>query len=147
MNNKIYKPALDKLFLCIWIPLIVILISITILSLIDILTFVLLLFTDIFTFYFLFSSLAGYVELKEDIIFVKFGFIIKREIPYNRIRRIYKERKIMTDTMLSLKNAMEHVVIKYNKFDMVAVSVKDNDTFIKDLEERINNLKENYYEN
>ena len=147
MNIKVYKPAFDKLFLCIWIPLIVILISITILSLFDILTFVLLLFTDIFTFYFLFSSLAGYVELKEDIIFVKFGFIIKREIPYNKIRRIYKERKIMTDTMLSLKNAMEHVIIKYNKFDMVAVSVKDNDTFIKDLEERINNLKENYYEN
>ncbi len=39
--------------------------------------------------------------------------------------------------MLSLKNALEQVTIKYNKFDSVVVSVKDNDTFISELERRI----------
>ena len=41
--------------------------------------------------------------------------------------------------MLALKNSIEHVDIKYNSFDVTCVSVKDNDAFIKELEERIHN--------
>ena len=48
-----------------------------------------------------------------------------------------KERKPYTDTMLSLKNAMEHVTIKYNKFDITAVSVTDNDDLIINIKARI----------
>jgi hypothetical protein len=38
--------------------------------------------------------------------------------------------------MLSLKNALEHVNIKYNNFDIVSVSVVDNDGFIEELNTR-----------
>jgi hypothetical protein len=38
--------------------------------------------------------------------------------------------------MASLKNALEHVNIKYNTFDIVSVSVVDNDGFIEELNTR-----------
>jgi hypothetical protein len=38
--------------------------------------------------------------------------------------------------MVSLKNAIEHVNIKYNSFDVTTVSVVDNDGFIEELKER-----------
>lgn len=141
MKIKRYKPAIDKLFYLIWIPITILMITITIISFSHLVSFILMLSVDIFTFYFMFSSLVGYVELREDTIYIKFGFILKREIPYNKIRKIYKERKIMSYSFLSLKNALEHITIKYNKYDEIAVSVVTNDDLIKDLEERI--IKEN----
>ena len=48
-------------------------------------------------------------------------------------------RKFYSDSMLSLKTSFEHVNVKNNKFDMISVSVKDNDGVIKDLEERTSN--------
>jgi hypothetical protein len=97
---------------------------------------------DIFTFYFLFSSLFGFVELREKSVFIKFGFILKTEIPYSSIRGIAKDRKFYSDSMLSLKNALSHVNIKYNKFDLVTVSVKENDEFIEELTRRIKKDRE-----
>jgi hypothetical protein len=83
------------------------------------------------------SSLVGYVELRMNSVFVKFGFIIKREIPYDKIRKIAKERKIMSNTYLSLKNSLDHVSIKYNKYDEIVVSVINNDDLIKELNNHI----------
>ena len=93
--------------------------------------------TDILVFYFVISPLFGYAELREHTLFIKLGFIMKREIPYSAIRGTSKTRKFYSDSMLSLKNSLEHVNIKYNKFDMISVSVQDNEGFIKELEERI----------
>ena len=53
-----------------------------------------------------------------------------------RCWRIKKERKFYSETMLSLKSAMEHVEIRYNSFDVTVVSVKDNDALIAELDER-----------
>jgi hypothetical protein len=39
--------------------------------------------------------------------------------------------------MLSLKNSFEHVNIKYNKFDMITISVKNNDELIEKLQKHI----------
>ena len=94
---------------------------------------------DLLTLYFLISPLFGYVELREDTLFIKLGFFMKREIPYKSIRGTAKARKFYSDSMLSLKNSFEHVNIKYNRFDIMSMSVKDNDEFIKDLEERTSN--------
>lgn len=138
MENKKYKPLIDKLFWLIWIPTVIMLIIGTAISFVSVIAFVLLLATDIFTFYFIVTSLVGYVELREKTLFVKFGFILKREIPYSMIMGISKERKLYTDSMLSIKNSMEHVRIKYNKFDVICVSVVDNDEFIDELKKRIN---------
>ena len=92
--------------------------------------------TDLFVLYFLLSPLFGYVELRKDTVFIRFGFILKREIPYKKIRGITKERKFYSDSMLSLKNAMEHINIKYNTFDVISVSVADEEDFIRELEKR-----------
>ena len=92
---------------------------------------------DVFTFYFLITSLFGYVELREDSVFIKFGFIMKREIPYKNIRGITKERKMYADSMVALKNSLDHVNIKYNRFDMISVSVVGNDELISEIELRI----------
>lgn len=138
---KRYKPKIDKYFYIIWIPLTIVLIASTILTIGYLIAFILLLLTDIFSYYFMISSLIGYVELKEETIYIKFGFILKREIPYKKIIDIKKERRFITYSMLAIKNAFEHVNIKYNRYDMITVSVKNNDEFINDLKEKINKSK------
>lgn len=138
MKNKVYRPRFDKLFYLIWAPLIILLLVITILSWNELIPLIIMLFTDVFCLYFLFSSLVAYVEFRDDSLFVKCGFILKKEIPYSEIKEINKERKLYTYSMLSIKNAMEHVNIKYNKYDWISVSVIDNDAFIVDLNKRIN---------
>lgn len=96
---------------------------------------------DLFVFYFLASPLFGYVELRENSVFIKFGFILKKEIPYGKIRALSKERRIYSESMLSLKNSLDHVNIKYNTFDIVTVSVSDNDELIRETKERISSCK------
>ena len=137
--NKKYKPAIDKLFYIVWIPISIIMIVSTVLSFFNIGSLILMLGIDIFIFYFLFSSISGYVEIREDYLYIKFGFILKKQIPYKVIREVIKERKIYSTSFLSLKNALEHIVIKYNKYDDVTVSIKNNDDSIKEIKKRINN--------
>ena len=40
---------------------------------------------------------------------------------------------------MSMKNSLEHVNIRYNSFDVTSVSVKDNEAFMKELDERLRN--------
>ena len=139
IETKIFKPAFDKLFYIIWIPTSALMLAATAISAFSLGAFLIMLSVDIFTFYFLFTSIFSYVELREHTLFIKFGFIIKREIPYRNIRGLKKERRAYSETMLSLKNAMEHVVIKYNSFDVVTVSVVGNDELIEEIEARREN--------
>ena len=137
MENKVYKPLFDKSFYIIWIPTLLLLAVATFISASAVVALLILIAADVFTLYFLFSSLSAYAELRADCLYIKFGFIIKREIPYSSIRGVKKEHKIIAETIFSIKNALDHVVIKYNKFDAVTVSVKENDSFISALEERM----------
>ena len=137
METIRFTPKIDKLFYLIWIPMAIFMIVLTILSLTSLGAILIMIATDVFTFYFMISSLIGYVELRENSLFVRFGFIIKKEIPYGAIRKIEKGRGVYTESMLSLKNSLEHVNIRYNKFDVIAVSVKDNDSFIQVLNDHI----------
>ena len=135
--NKRFKPKIGKTFYVIWIPTVLFLSVMTAVSLVAPLAFVILLLTDALTLYFLLTSLFGYVELRDDAVFVKFGFIAKAEIPYSTIRRVTKERKLYADSIMSLKNSLDHVNIKYNRFDIVSVSATDNDELISEIEARI----------
>lgn len=135
--NKRFKPKIGKTFYVIWIPTVLFLFVMTAVSLVAPLAFVILLLTDALTLYFLLTSLFGYVELRDDAVFVKFGFIAKAEIPYSTIRGVTKERKLYADSIMSLKNSLDHVNIKYNRFDIVSVSVTDNDELISEIEARI----------
>ena len=137
MEIKKFKPKLDKFFWAIWIPTSVLMIAITVVAAFEPVALLIVLPLDVFVFYFLVSSLFGYVELREDAVFIKFGFILKREIPYGKIRGAERERKVISPSMLSLKNALEHVNIKYNTFDVVTVSVIGNDELIRELERRM----------
>ena len=135
--NKRFKPKIGKTFYVIWIPTVLFLSVMMAVSLVAPLAFVILLLTDALTLYFLLTSLFGYVELRDDAVFVKFGFIAKAEIPYSTIRGVTKERKLYADSIMSLKNSLDHVNIKYNRFDIVSVSVTDNDELISEIEARI----------
>ena len=137
MEQRRFKPLIGKLFWIIFIPTCLLLLSVTVVAVFEPLALVLTLFVDIFTLYFLISPLFGYVELREETLFVKFGFFMKREIPYSKIRGVSRERKFYSDSMLSLKNSFEHVNIKYNSFDMLSVSVVGNDELVREIQVRI----------
>lgn len=138
MQTKKYRPKIDKLY---WILLLftnaVCVPLLFIPPFFSLVTLFVTLPLFVFVNYFFVSPLFGYVELRENEIFIKYGFILKRSIPYGRVRSVVKERKFYTESMLSLKNALEHVNIKYNTFDVTAVSVVDNDAFISELYGRL----------
>ena len=136
MGTKRFKPHIDKLFWIIFIPTSILLIALTAVSAFEPMALILTLLVDIFTLYFLSSPLFGYVELREETLFVKLGFLMKREIPYSRIRGVSRERKFYSDSMLSLKNSFEHINIKYNTFDLLTVSVVGNEELCEEIEMR-----------
>ena len=135
--RKRYKPLVDKLFFITWVPTGILMLGFTLLAAFAPSALFIMIPVDIFTFYFLFSPLSGYAELREHSVFIKFGFIMKREIPYSKIRSVSRARKFYSESMLSLKNSFEHIDIKYNKFDIVCISVVENEELIKELTERM----------
>ena len=92
--------------------------------------------TFIFVNYFLLSPWFGYVELRENEIFIKYGILLKRSIPYSDIRAVEVGRGVLADSIVSLKNALDHVNIKYNAFDVTTVSIKNRESFVRELELR-----------
>ncbi|MBQ8584585.1 MAG: PH domain-containing protein [Clostridia bacterium] len=132
-----FKPLVDKLYWILFIPTNVVVVLLTVIPPFFapqtlLVTLPILLFLN----YFFISPLFGYVELREEDVLIKYGLIIKRIIPYSKIRSAEKKRRFYSDSILSLKNSFEHVDIKYNSFDVTAVSVRDNDKFIDELEKR-----------
>ena len=87
--------------------------------------------------YILISPFFGYVELRENTVFIKFGLILKKEIPFSVIRGAERVVKTSSDSIISLKTAFEHINIKYNRYDVVSVSIKDGDEFIAEIEKII----------
>lgn len=137
MKNQKYRPLFDRLYWWIAIPtLLFVLISTVILGILSLGTLFWMIPLSLFVLYFFISPFFGYVELRKDSVFIRYGFFLKKEIPYQKIRDVQKERKFYAESMMSLKNAFEHVNIKYNAFDVTTVSVVDNDAFIKTLHER-----------
>ena len=137
MDNKKYKPKVDKLFYLVMIPtMIIVLAPVIICGILVPTTLFITVPILLFTTYFLITTLFGYVELQESSLFIKYGFIMSREIPYDKIRGVEKERSIISTSTLSIKNALDHVNIKYNKFDVTTVSIDDNDDFIIELNKR-----------
>lgn len=137
MEKKRYLPLIDKLFFIVSIPTLILVGAGVAISVYSIPALIIMCAIALFVLYVLISPLFGYVELGESSLVIKYGFFLKKEIPYTSIRDITRERKFYSDSMLSLKNSLDHVNIKYNKFDVTSVSVKNNDEFIAELEKRI----------
>ena len=133
MDKTRYKPLIDKLFWIIFSPTVCLIAAMTVVSSIEPFTLFIAIPIDLAVVYLLVSPLFGYVELRQDSVYIKYGFFLKKEIPYKKIRGVVKERKFYSDSMMSLKNAYEHVNIKYNTFDITTVSVVNNDAFITAL--------------
>lgn len=140
MERKRYKPKFDKLFFFILIPTAILLLGLLILAVLAPSTFgnIIIVGTVLFTAYFFISPCFGYAELREQTLFIKFGFLMKKEIPYAHIRGIEKKRTAIADSMLSLKNAMEHINVKCNAFDVFSLSLKEEEDFINELKARSN---------
>lgn len=135
MENKRFKPLVDKLYVIICVPTLLFLILATVISFFEPMALLIIMIpTDLFTIYVLISPLFGYVELRADSVFIKLGFIMKREIPYKKIRGLKKERRAISESMTSLKCALDHVNIKYNTYDVLTVSVVGNDELMSALE-------------
>ena len=137
--KKRYRPLVDKLF---WITTIIavsLLLGVTIAVCLypDGLAVAIVLAVDLLTLYIILSPLFGYVELGEKSLFIKFGLVLKREIPYDKIHGLKKERRTYSESILSLKNAMEHIDIKYGSYQVVTVSVVDNDELMEEIKSRI----------
>lgn len=86
MQRKRFKPLVDKLFWIIAIPTAVLIASATALAALAPTILFVMLPIDLFVVYFLISPLFGYVELGETAVFIKYGFFMKKEIPYVSIR-------------------------------------------------------------
>ncbi len=139
MDYKRFKPLVDKLFWITFIIAILLLVGVTVPVFLypAPLAIIITLLVDLIVVYLLVSPLFGFVELRESSLYIKYGFFLTREIPYSKIRGINKEKKLYADSMLSLKNSVEHINIKYNTFDVTSVSVAGNDELIKALTERM----------
>ena len=137
METKRFKPLFDKLYLIISIPTATVVLSATAFTaFFEPVALFITVPVSLFVMYFLISPLFGYVELRESALFIKYGLILKKYIPYDRIRAIEKSRGVYSESMMSLKNALEHVNVKYNAFDVTTVSVVGNDELIEELEKR-----------
>ena len=137
MENKKYRPLFDKLYWLISIPtLLIVLVPTVVLGILSPETLVLMIPLSLFVLYFFIMPFFGYVELREASLFIKFGFFLKKEILYSKIRGIKKERKFYSESMMSLKNAFDHINIQYNAFDVTTVSVTDNDGLVSELKKR-----------
>lgn len=126
MENKRYEPLFDKMYWWIFAPTNALTVVLLVLAFFE--PMILFITVPIFLFvnYFLLSPVFGYVELQDEGIFIRYGIIMKRYIPYSSVRAIERGRGVISESMMSLKNALEHVNVKYNSFDVTTVSVKDN---------------------
>ena len=137
MQNKIYKPLFDKLFWWTFAITVAILAPLAVVSAFHPVTLLVTVPVIVLTLYVLISPFWGYVELREDTVFIKFGLVLKKEIPYSKIRDVQLDRKFYSESIIALKNSIEHLNIKYNRYDAVTVSVKGNEAFMADLNARL----------
>lgn len=126
---------MDKLFYIISVPTLLLIAAVTVLlAFSETAMLFVMIPIDLFVIYFLISPLFGYVELGESSVLIRYGFFMKREIAYDKIRGVSPQRKFYADSMLSLKNSFDHINIKYNTFDITSVSVVGNAELMAELE-------------
>ncbi len=137
--TKRYKPKKDKLYVWLSVTVNAVCLPMLVIGSFDPISLFAVIPIILFCNYFLISPLFGYVELREDHLFIKYGLLLKKCLPYSKIRSAEIKRSVISEAMMNLKLSLDHVVIKYNSFDFTIVSVKENEAFISELTERKNN--------
>lgn len=84
----------------------------------------------------LISPIFGYVKLEENALYIRYGLIFRKRIPYDKIVSLEKEHKLYSESIISLKTAIEHIKIKYNTYDNTTVSIRNMDQFIGEVNQR-----------
>ena len=132
-----YAPHFDKLYYLPVLFTVAVMLPVTVVTAIaDPVMLFCMIPIDLFCLYFFLSPLFGYVELRESTLFIKYGLILKREIPYASIRGTVRGRGVYGESLLTLKYAMEHLHIRYGVCDITTVSVKDNDALAEEIGKR-----------
>jgi len=131
-----FKPKIDRLCIMIYLPVLILTLGIQTLSFFATEVLFVSIPVSLFVGYFLVSPLFGYVELREDGLYIKYGIFLKKTISYESIRGVKIESRFYSDSMMSLKLSYEHINIKYNKFDVTTVSVRDNYRLVELIGER-----------
>ena len=137
MENKIYKPLFDKMYWIVLYPTVTLLAIFTVLAAFAPLLLILMLPVDLFTVYFLITPLFGYVEVRESSLYIKCGLILKRDIPFDKIRSVSKKNVCYSDSMISLKHSAEHLTVEYGDSDLISISVVGNDELMSEIKARI----------
>ena len=137
MEKMRFKPKFDRLYWLITIPTSLFILAAIVMCAIVGEGLIIMIPVSALTFYFLFIPFFTYAELTDEGLYIKYGAFIKRTIPYKSIRKIEKGRGIIGEAMLSMKNALDHVTVRYNRFDMTVLSLKSEDIFVKELWERV----------
>jgi hypothetical protein len=83
--------------------------------------------------YFAVSPLFGYAELRDESLHIRYGFIMKVDIPYSKIRSVKRRRRVISYSTVSLKCDVEHIEIGYGSFDETTISLVDADEFVEEL--------------
>ncbi len=134
-----FKPKIDAYFIVPFCIATIILLIPTILGFVfnniaqGIFTICILLFVD----YLLLSPLFGFVQFEEKNLYIKYGLIIKKRIPYDKISTIKIEKKLYSECLLSLKTSVEHMHITYNLYDTTCISLKETDAFLEEVARRM----------
>ena len=136
MERIRFKPLVDKIFYIILAICVAAVLPFLIIGFFEPTVLFVVVPTALLVAYFIISPLFGYVELSATGVLVKFGFFVKRELKYGEIRRTEIVKKLYSDSMVSLKNAIEHVNIWYGSFAVISVSVTDNAGLVREIEQR-----------
>ena len=138
MKKQRFKPKFDKLFrILLILTNVLVIVPVVITAFFSVEAIYILIPIFLFVNYFLISPCFGYVELLESELFIKYGFFLKKSIPYSKIRDVEMDKRWYSESMMSLKNSLDHINIKYNRFDVTSVSVVENEELIEALKERI----------
>ena len=90
MTQK-FKQKTDKLTVIIWAICLPVILGLCTVAFFEPTTLWVFVPTDLLILYFLISPLFGYVELREETVFIKFGFIMKKEIAALAVEGLKKE--------------------------------------------------------
>ena len=134
MEIKRYRPKVGGLYYAIFLPTLILVLAAAVFAAIyDPFSLAVTVTVFLLILYFAVSPLFGYAELGSESLFIRYGFFMKREIPYTKIRSVKRARRAISYSTVSLKCDMEHIEIGYGSFDETTISLVDTDEFVEEL--------------
>ena len=88
---KRYKPLIDRTYVTMMIIIFVILTVMTVIAAFSPVALLIVVPIYLLVVYHLISPFFGYVELRENSLYVRYGLFMKKEIPYSKIRASQKD--------------------------------------------------------